>query len=75
MVYEVIDIILGIGFVMVTGVMAFMIISQVQEQRKQQAMLMIQQHHHAEMNQLGKYRVRSQKDSNKWYNVLSTGNV
>ena len=42
--------------------------------RQQNAMLMIKQHHHAEMNQLGKYRVRSQHDPNKWYNVLSTGN-
>ena len=37
-------------------------------------MQMLKLDHHAEMNQLGKYRVRSQHDSNKWYNVLSTGN-
>ena len=42
--------------------------------REENAMMMIQQHHHAEMNELSKYRVRSQHDPNKWYNVLSTGN-
>ena len=42
--------------------------------RQQKAMMMIQQHHHAKINQLGKYRVRSQHDPNKWYNILSTGN-
>ena len=43
-------------------------------QRQQQAMQMLQLDHHAEMYQLGKYRVRSQSDYNKWYNVNSTGN-
>ena len=43
-------------------------------QRQQQAMQMLKLDHHAEMNQLDKYRVRSQHDSNKWYNVLSAGN-
>ena len=33
---------------------------------------MIQQHHHAEMYEFGKYRVRSQHDSNIWYNVYSS---
>ena len=41
--------------------------------RQQNAMLMMESEHHAEMNELGKYRVRSQHDSTKWYDVNSTG--
>ena len=40
---------------------------------QQQNAMMIQQHH-AEMYEFGKYRVRSQHDSNVWYNVDSSGN-
>ena len=43
-------------------------------QRQQQAMKMIKLDHHAEMYELGKFRVRLQKDYNKWYDVDSTGN-
>ena len=36
--------------------------------------MMMHQHYHAEMDEFGKYRVQSQPDSNKWYNVDSTNN-
>ena len=40
--------------------------------RQQNAMMMLEKHHHAEMYEFGKYRVRSQHDPNKWYNVYSS---
>ncbi len=43
-------------------------------QRQQQVIQMMKLDHHAVRYELGKYRVRSQKDYNKWYNVDSTGN-